>query len=186
MIPHGSWREERSVINRGFRQWLYSNSGFVFCFNRIRYRKLGVILQRHGMARWTKGPVLWTFLWQNHCDRMSSKLVQRNSSLQYQWNLHGGGFYGCEQRPCPPVPHRQFHCLRNRTGAWRTVLSLSDTPGKVFADHQKTLGVWWICRKSSSSQSLQVINKEYLTVDKLFLTDSIRIFLWYYFLFHFW
>ena len=29
MIPHGWWREERSIINCGFRWWLYSNSGFV-------------------------------------------------------------------------------------------------------------------------------------------------------------
>lgn len=114
------------------------------------------------MAWRPKSSVLWAVFWQNYRDRVSFELVQRNTCLQCEWNLHGCGLHWCEQYVRPTLSNCQLYGLRDRARAGRTVLSLSYTSGEVFTDNQETSGVRRFCGLPTSSQSLQVLDKEYL------------------------
>lgn len=116
------------------------------------------------MAWRPESSVLWAVFRQNYSDRLSFELVQRNACLQCEWNLHGCGLHRCEQCVWPTLPNCQLHGLGDRAGAGRTALSLSYPAGEVSTDNQETSWVRWFCGLPTSTQSFQVLHKEYLNM----------------------
>lgn len=116
------------------------------------------------MAWRPESSVLWAIFRQNYSDRLSFEPVQRYACLQCEWNLHGCGLHRCEQCVCSTLSNCQLHGLGDRAGAGRTVLSLSYPAGEVSTDNQETSWVRWFCGLPTSTQSFQVLDKEYLNV----------------------